>query len=329
MTNKSIIALALIPQILIVNFLKYNPSIIDKYYSDYIFNSIVKANVFLYSSINAPVGEVLYIILLITFLYLSFKALSFRLNDLINLFVLISITYFIFYAFWGLNYFKPSISDNLNLNLNYELIELESTLDSITIKINDENRLIDRNEVDIDIINIQSDYRQNIKKSILPELFLLRRISGHYIPFTSEAIVINRIPKISIPIVIFHEKAHQNGFANEADASFIGFIESIESTNPLIRYSGYFNALLNLLNEINKNYPERLNDYMKRLDKRIIVDINEHIEFWDNYSDNYFDQVSNKIYDFFLKSNNQKDGILSYNKLSNFIIDYYQRGDLY
>ena len=34
------------------------------------------------------------------------------------------------------------------------------------------------------------------------------------------------------------------------------------------------------------------------------------------------------IYDLYLKSNNQEAGIMTYNKVSNFIIDYYQREEL-
>ena len=65
MKLKSIFALALIPQILLVNFVKNNPSIIDDYYSYYLYNNILKINSFLYSNINIPVGEILYIFLFI------------------------------------------------------------------------------------------------------------------------------------------------------------------------------------------------------------------------------------------------------------------------
>ena len=41
MKLKSIFALALIPQILLINFIKNNPSIIDDYYSYYLYNNIL------------------------------------------------------------------------------------------------------------------------------------------------------------------------------------------------------------------------------------------------------------------------------------------------
>ena len=66
------------------------------------------------------------------------------------------------------------------------------------------------------------------------------------------------IPKVDLPVVIFHEYAHQMGYADEAEASFIGFMKAVKSNNANVRYSGYFNALLNLLNEINKNHNKVL-----------------------------------------------------------------------
>ena len=52
MRLKSIFALALIPQILLVNFIKNNPSIIDDYYSYYLYNNILKINLEEYPVVN-------------------------------------------------------------------------------------------------------------------------------------------------------------------------------------------------------------------------------------------------------------------------------------
>ena len=327
MKIKSIFALALIPQVLLVNFIKNNPSIIDDYYPDYLYSNILKINSFIYSNINIPVGEILYVILIIILIYLVYRVFSFRLNDSVNLLAFISIVYFIFYSFWGLNYFKTSISDELNIKNNYEFEELDNTLNFIINKINQEVPLLqDFNELDFFEITSMTDL--NVKKSLAPTYLLFQTVSGHFIPFTSESVINFDIPKIDLPVVIFHEYAHQMGYADEAEASFIGFMKAVESNNANVRYSGYFNALLNLLNEINKNHKEELEDYTSKLNERVISDINYYMEFWSKYSNNYFDKVQKYIYDLYLKSNNQEAGIMTYNKVSNFIIDYYQREKL-
>ena len=149
MKLKSIFALALIPQILLINFIKKNPSFIDDYYSYYLYNNILKINSFVYSNINIPIGEILYIILVIILIYLVYRVFSFKLNDSVNLLAFISLVYFIFYSFWGLNYFKTSISDELHIKNDYEFEELDNTLNIIITKINEEALLIkDYNELD-------------------------------------------------------------------------------------------------------------------------------------------------------------------------------------
>jgi len=324
MKLKSIFAIALIPQILLINFIKNNPSIIDDYYSYYLYNYILKVNSFVYSNINIPVGEILYVFLIIILIYLVYRVFSFKLNDFINLLAFISFVYFIFYSFWGLNYFKTSISDELSIKDDYEFEELDNTLNIIITKINEEATLIkDHNE--LDFFEVTNMINLNVKQSLVPGILLFQTVSGHFIPFTSESVVNADIPKVDLPVVIFHEYAHQMGYADEAEASFIGFMRAVESNNAIIRYSGYFNALLNLLNEINKNHKEKIEDYTSKLNPRVITDINYNMEFWSKYHNNFFDRISGYLYDFYLKSNKQEYGILSYNKVSNFIIDYYQR----
>ena len=227
----------------------------------------------------------------------------------------------------GLNYFKTSISYKLNIKSNYEFEELDNTLNLIITEINEQVPLLqDFNE--LNFLEITNTTNLNVKQSLAPSYLLFQTVSGHFIPFTSESVVNFDIPKIDLPVVIFHEYAHQMGYADEAEASFIGFMKAVESNNANVRYSGYFNALLNLLNEINKNHKEELENYTSKLNDRVISDINYYMEFWSKYSNNYFDKVQKYIYDLYLKSNNQEAGIMTYNKVSNFIIDYYQREEL-
>ena len=328
MKYRIIIALALIPQVILVNFLKNNPSLIDKYYVGFFYNSVFNVNTFVFSKINFPIGEILYIIIILLFIYLVCSLLSFRLKDFINLLTFISVIYFCFYSFWGLNYFRTSLSEKFNIESNYEFIELDSTIKKIIIEIEKEIKLIDDENQTINIDKFIEDENSNIKKSIIPEIFLYQRVSGHFIPFTSEAVFIDDIPVVDIPVVIFHEQAHQMGYADEAEASFIAFTKAIKSNYANIRYSGYFNALINLLNDVVKSHPEEIEAYTSELDEKVLNDIDYLQNFWSKYSDNIFDKITNFIYDFYLKSNNQKSGILSYNQVSTYIIDFFQRDQL-
>ena len=252
MKIRSLIAVALIPQILIVNFLRNNPSFIDDYYVRIIFNNLIKINSFLFSKIEIPIGEIIYIVIIILYIYLFVKVISFKLYDFLNLVAFSSILYFLFYFLWGLNYFKPSLVDKLNIKSEYEFNVLDETINRVIFEINKESSSISEDINKSDIFNLINTTASNIKKSIIPDIFLYQKVSGHYIPFTSEAIFVDKIPLVDMPIVILHEQAHQSGYANEGEASFIAFSKAINNKEPYIRYSGYFYALINLLNEISK-----------------------------------------------------------------------------
>ena len=324
MKIRSLIAVALIPQILIVNFLRNNPSFIDDYYVRIIFNNLIKINSFLFSKIEIPIGEIIYIVIIILYIYLFVKVISFKLSDFLNLVAFSSILYFLFYFLWGLNYFKPSLVDKLNIKSEYEFNVLDETINKVIFEINKESSFISKDINKSDIFNLINTNASNIKKSIIPDIFLYQKVSGHYIPFTSEAIFVDKIPLVDMPIVILHEQAHQSGYANEGEASFIAFSKAINNKEPYIRYSGYFYALINLLNEISKKNSDKLDDYITKLDEKVISDINKVQNFWSKYSDSFLDKAQNFIYDLYLKSNNQEAGIMTYREVSLYIIHYYQ-----
>ena len=325
MKIRSLIAIALIPQILIVNFLRNNPSFIDDYYVRIIFNNLIKINSFLFSKIEIPIGEIIYIVIIILYIYLFVKVISFKLYDFLNLVAFSSILYFLFYFLWGLNYFKPSLVDKLNIKSEYEFNVLDETINRVIFEINKESSSISEDINKSDIFNLLNTNASNIKKSIIPDIFLYQKVSGHYIPFTSEAIFVDKIPLVDMPIVILHEQAHQNGYANEGEASFIAFSKAINDKDPYIRYSGYFYALINLLNEISKKNSDKLDDYITKLDEKVISDIKKVQNFWSKYSNSFLDKAQNYIYDLYLKSNNQEAGIMTYGEVSIYIIHYYQK----
>ena len=325
MKIRSLIAVALIPQILIVNFLRNNPSFIDDYYVRIIFNNLTKINSFLFSKIEIPIGEIIYIVIIILYIYLFVKVISFKLSDFLNLVAFSSILYFLFYFLWGLNYFKPSLVDKLNIKSEYEFNVLDETINRVIFEINKESSFISKDINKSDIFNLINTSASNIKKSIIPDIFLYQKVSGHYIPFTSEAIFVDKIPLVDMPIVILHEQAHQSGYANEGEASFIAFSKAINNKEPYIRYSGYFYALINLLNEISKKNSDKLDDYITKLDEKVISDIKKVQNFWSKYSNSFLDKAQNYIYDLYLKSNNQEAGIMTYGEVSLYIIHYYQK----
>ena len=92
----------------------------------------------------------------------------------------------------------------------------------------------------------------------------------------------------------------------------------------LLYYKIYISQISYLLNEIEINHKESLSLFTNKINPGIIEDINSRIKFWQKYSNNIINDLQNVLYDFYLKSNNQKGGITSYSRIVNHIINYYE-----
>ena len=265
----------------------------------------------------------------------------FKINDFINVFAVISITIFLFYSLWGLNYFKTPLLSKLDIGeIKYE--SLQTTLDRLIDDANEAHLIL--GDEDSTLENLEFDKEKIIselkldnikkfdkisttkfaKKSIIPKIFLYQGVSGYINPFTLEAIVVEEIPSIDFSITVLHEQAHQLGYAAEEDANFLAFISSINNQDPLIKYSGYVFGLSYLLNEIQTSHNDNLSSFTDKINSGIIEDINSRRKFWQKYSNNIINSLQNVLYDFYLKSNNQKAGIASYSRIVNHIINYYE-----
>ena len=338
---KKIIALLLIPQVLILSYLKNNPRIVEEYYSEYIYQYIFKYYSMLFSRFTIAIGDLLFFLALISFVIYLIFFFRFKKNDFVNVFAVLSIIMFLFYSLWGLNYFKTPLLSKLDIGeVKYEslqttLTELINDVNQIHLLLGDENSTIDN--LGFDKEKIISELKLNnikkfdkipttkfVKKSILPEIYLYQGVSGYINPFTLEAIVVKDIPSIDFSITVLHEQAHQLGYAAEEDANFLAFISSINNEDLLIKYSGYVFGLTYLLNEIQVNHGEDISSFTDKINPGIIEDINSRRKFWAKYSNNIINDLQSVLYDFYLKSNNQKSGIRSYSRIVNHIINYYE-----
>ena len=338
---KKIIALLLIPQVLILSYFKNNPRIVEEYYSEFIYQYIFKFYSILFSGFSIAIGDLLLLLALISSIIYFIFFFRFKINDFINVFAVISITIFLFYSLWGLNYFKTPLLSKLDIGkIKYE--SLQTTLDRLIddaneahLLLGDENSTLENLEFDKEKIiselkldNIKKfdkiSTTKFAKKSIIPKIFLYQGVSGYINPFTLEAIVVEEIPSIDFSITVLHEQAHQLGYAAEEDANFLAFISSINNQDPLIKYSGYVFGLSYLLNEIQINHNDDLSSFTDKINSGIIEDINSRRKFWQKYSNNIINSLQNVLYDFYLKSNNQKAGIASYSRIVNHIINYYE-----
>ena len=358
---KKILALSLIPQYLIIQFLSYYPDLIEIIYSNYIYKFI---STFLRRiSIKIPfaIGDIFYLFLGLFSIYWIIINIKSPKKLFIEIFAVISIIYFFFNLSWGLNYYRAPINSQVeDISYSYEdlnkftaeLIEkinklhnelaLNDTLKVVLpynfkknsrIAINNYNRLSKKymsknTENSLMIRSLKSvsiftnnKNNENIKKSILSYPLTYMGFSGYLNPFTHEYNINRLIPNNSIPMVMSHEIAHEIGFSSEMEANFIGYISLINSDNLYYQYFGNTFALRQCLGELQKYNKEIYNSHLSSINKGILANYREIFEFWNNYN-NPFESIIKKIYDQFLKINKVKNGIRSYSQSLSLILNY-------
>lgn len=287
------------------------------------------------------VGDLLYLISLpITFKYLynsNTRRIFFYRAGFTSIFI-----YSFFYFSWGIHYNKKSINQEHAFS-NYQIDELVETTEYYISKVNNIHKklTINPNEkvtLTSSFEEIVSECKNSIKelktnnistenlkvnKSYFSLLISYLGFTGYINPFTLEANINSRIPKISYPSTISHEIAHQIGYASENEANYIGIISNQISKNIEINYSGSLLALQYLMRELYLNDKILYNDIIKKINKGVLKNIDEKAEFSNKYK-NPFEPFVKKAYDLYLKKNNQSFGIKSYGLVVNLLIYDYQ-----
>ena len=246
------------------------PEAVASYFSFGLFRYIGLGLRSLTGGIKMPIGEYVYIILIIVLiinillglykLKNKFKAVNFRTYLLRfgkQLTLKLVQLYVVFMLIWGLNYQKSSPAKSFDLKMDTSYTEVE--LDSLSLDLMEElnktrqiltDSFIQKLEVDQVFRNSILNYRQ--LKSRFPQLAIDKPVLkeatfpswGDYLgylafyqPISGEAIVRTDVPLLTLPYTSCHELAHQMGYASEAEANFIAFVVATESTDALLRYS--------------------------------------------------------------------------------------------
>ncbi len=337
-------------QIGIVAILSNYPTIVDTYYVNRIYPIIANSLRFLFGWIPFSTGDLLYAILIFFTLRLLRRLV---INKTKNRWALIfqllagfSIFYFCFYLFWGLNYSRSPLTKKLGLE--QETFDIEQ-LETITGKIIFKTNLLQRKLSKHDTLGVIVPYskkkiieltkngyeelstefphlsykRPSIKKSLFSLPLTYMGFSGYLNPLTGEAQVDHLIPKINLPFTCSHEVAHQLGIASESEANFIGFLAAAHHQDPYFQYAAYLLVLRYALFDIRRYDAELFKAYLEKIPKGILKNIRESDEFWKQY-ENPVEPLFKSFYDNFLKYNQQKDGLESYNQIMDLVISYDQ-----
>ena len=341
------LAFSIIPQIVTVKILSKNPQIVESYYSVKFYPYISKFLRSIFDNFTFSIGDILYIFTLTIIVFKVFKNRKMKIKKvIIDGLGILSVLYFIFHLFWGLNYYRTPLTRKLNLKTNYsteDLIKTTKEIILLTNKVhfditNDTEKVVSlklnfedlKKEINIGYKNISKKYPflkyypSNQKKSLFSTPISYMGFSGYFNPFTNETQLNWHTPKNSQPITQAHEQAHQLGFAAENEANFIAFLATNENNNIFIKYSALTFALKHCLNDLFIKDLDSFNYLKSSVNYGVLKDFENRQKKW-NYFKNPLEPLFKKIYNKFLNFNNQKLGIKSYSYVVAHIVNYYNR----
>jgi hypothetical protein len=337
-------------QVLLVQLAAHNPAFIEQYYSNGIYPVISAFLRIVFGWLPFSFGDLLIGFLTFIFLRFIFRLIHTRFQKvvpkLIHLTAILSIIYFCFYLFWGLNYYREPLAKNLKYNQKkYTTVQLQKVTAEIIEKLNYYQFKITKNDsLKVDnkynqkemykmavggYENLRNDFPQlayqypSVKSSLMSLFQTYNGTAGYLNPLTGEAQVNGRVPKTSYPTTVCHEMAHQIGFAAENEANFVGFLAANYNDDVYFKYASYRMAFGYCISELRKRDNELSTKLWKTVHKGITKDFNASFQFWEEYK-NPFEPILKKGYNVYLKANKQAKGVASYNYVVDLFISYFE-----
>ncbi len=330
-----------------------HPSVIEKYYSQAIYPWLRNHILFVFNHIPFSAGDVVYVILLAGIfreIFISFKRIFQRLYrsavfHFMKLLSGVGIGFVVFYLFWGLNYFREPAAVRLGLaDQSYDLEELTAVSLMLIDSVNVTRTLLKEKDFDKSAAEInelaqlaitglsrfdppQYSVYPWVKPSILSIPVSYMGTAGYYNPFTGEAQYNNNMPGFLKPFVACHEMAHQMGFGAEDEANFIGFLAGKSSDDAALRYSAYYLAAQEFMNELWLTDSTKFKQVKARINPDVLRDMVIERKFWEKYRGSAA-RMSSLFYDNYLRANNQPEGLKTYNRMIRLTMAYYKRNPL-
>lgn len=141
-------------------------------------------------------------------------------------------------------------------------------------------------------------------------------VSGYMGPFFSEFNVNAELLNVEYPFTYAHELAHRLGIAGEAEANLYAYLVTVSSSQPGIRFSGYFSMLGYVLSNAYRLLPaEEYRLYLQKFRPEIIGLYKEHLNYWRFKYNPQAGKIQGKVYNAYLKGNKISDGTKNYSEV--------------
>ncbi len=340
---------------ILIKWVSLYPGWVERNYTYGFYPVISRFQRVIFGWLPVSIGDLFYAFLMVVVLYKAFRLIKLIFkkqftrrhltNGLQQLFFLFLTAYVSFNLFWGLNYNRQGIAHQLQLDVKpYEANDLDTLCRSLQAKLNYYAALTDtnvrddfygkpRNVYDMAVETYrQADDRypflayrpRSIKSSLVGFLGRYIGFQGYYNPFTGEGQVKKSIPVFLQPFVACHEIAHQLGYAKENEANFVGYLAAKESGSVDFNYSAYYDMYRYAIREL----------FMLDFKRGLAIDtlVHKTVKRDRRVFAKYIFRMENsiapfmlKMYDGYLRMNNQPKGYRTYNEVVTWMVAYYKK----
>ncbi|RZJ29821.1 MAG: DUF3810 family protein, partial [Flavobacterium sp.] len=218
--KKYILPASLLLQIIVLKIIALFPNVIETYYSNGFYPNFSKFERIVFGWIPFSLGDVLYFTaIFFTLRWFWQKRKNCRAewkDNLLKILGCISVVYFIFNLFWGLNYHREKLSDKLNIGKDYTDAELLAFTKRLIVKTNgihlqitkngnqkvvfpySQEDVFAKNQIGYSELSKSYPYfcyqNPSIKKSLISLPLTYMGFAGYLNPFTNEAQVNYMLP---------------------------------------------------------------------------------------------------------------------------------------
>ena len=161
---------------------------------------------------------------------------------------------------------------------------------------------------------------------------------GYYFPFSMEANYNDVMYIMEKPATMCHELAHIRGYIYEDEANFIAFLACVESDDATFQYAGYLSVLNYVANDLYKTRRADPESYAAARESvrplQLLQQVQEDNIFvteeeWERINGKAVvatetvDSVSDTLTNASLKLNGVADGMISYNRVVELLLQWY------
>jgi hypothetical protein len=346
--RKYILPLLLPVQLVLLQILMLFPDVVEQYYSLRFYRWMSRGLRTLFGLVPFSVGDLMYLVLLAVLLYTIIKKRKKLFPDLKSSLLLITAWlsgfFLLFNVLWGINYYREPLHYKLQMGTEYsdqQLLDFTKVLIAEVNGIQLKLAADDSSAVQLPYSHDQifaknlTGYKQlagrfeylrydvpSNKKSLISVPLSYMGFAGYLNPFTHESQVNALLPLYTFPMVSAHEMAHQIGFASESEANFIGYLATANNPDLYFQYSAYCSALRYCLANWQVRDPKVAEFLLPTINRGILKNFDESREFWAGY-ESFIETGFHAFYDRFLKLNSQQDGLESYSRFVDLLVNHY------